>query len=273
MSYIIKDLAANEIIAACETKAEALCAEDSRGRSRNFLFLRRPTIENLKWHFDFLSLNITGKDIYPCARFLIMYDGNKYLKRQVSNEPTMLRPYQVLDENGRPQDVRLWTKEIEDVLKNGPVQWRKRISVGTQAEFRRDPIDGTNLVKAPRHKGYAMWHQTVAATERGDYMEDCDGYAPVLDHGQVRKRDTGLHSQWEQYERHLGYQSKTYKKSWKEKSKGHRQWSKNAPMSRNMKLAARNQKACPLYLGHDSDLDSEEELLWDLDDWMDTWVD
>lgn len=253
--FTIMDLHANKVICTCKTKEDVLRARDDRKHSFDSLFLK--TVSGLNFtrsqKFCFDELNITGKDIKVSYGF----DANG----NYSGSWT-LRRLQVLDEQGRSVDIRSWTKEMESILSH-PLRWAQADRFDPRdPDYRSAPIEGTEKDSSRRVSGYAMWHQTAATNEATSLDDDdYDGYTPVIDHGAVRKRLPDLYSQWNQYERkHYGRDH--LRKSWKDSSKGQRQWSKNSRMTRSVRQEARQLKACDMYL-MGNDFETEEEQLQD----------
>jgi len=108
MKYRVMDVIANQVVGTFE-------GED----------------ELLRWWFkrnvSYKALNVTGKDIrflYPAGISVagVLYEKDSY----------MLRQYQVLDEEGRSVDIRLWETERPEKTD----EWDERVYTGRKSKRR-----------------------------------------------------------------------------------------------------------------------------------------
>lgn len=178
---------------------------------------------------DFTYLNITGKDITTGMERTGEYYWNPELRYSfpVYAKVTRLRPFMVIDEYGRSQDIRLWTDVIKRINSGiyPPVQRKNE----PQPRFRIDPAGYGRKYNNHRVNLRAMLYQQMKLqTEPVD--EDMLDIRPIIDKSNVRKRVSEGEA-WDSYEDkiHNKYSSS---KSWKDQSKSHRQWAKQKPGSK-----------------------------------------
>lgn len=156
------------------------------------------------WYFapllDFRDLNITGRDMFSAE-----------------GVSPRLRRFQVLDNEGRSQDIRTWTEEIKVV--NSMPSFPHRRQAPSQARFRIDPADAGS--KMPMRKGRcgAFIKQRLRDAEgviEFDYEDDLLGFTPVRDNAAPRTRSRLCRSD-----------GRTLR-SWKEHTKNTSQWGRHS---------------------------------------------
>ena len=126
---------------------------------------------------NFNNLNVTGKDVYAS---------------EISGP--WLRCFQVLDEEGRSQDIRTWTKEIKYVNAMDHFPWHR--SSAPAPRFRREPA--TVGCKMPYRKGrYNSFTKQKLRNKKGtmplDFEDDLMGFTPVKDHSSPRTKERRPH--------------------------------------------------------------------------------
>lgn len=172
---------------------------------------------------SFDELNVTGHDItwdyvsipatYDDAGDLITEGHHEYVRR--------LRRYQVIDQDGRSCDIRMWKREIAEAESTAENLWRSRMSKWNAPRFRIDPVcvghkQHYRCASTPsfRYKKYLMDAETC-----GYKPDEEDEYAdlmPILDHSAPR------HNELE----YRGWKSSDYR-SWKRMHKSGAQWAKH----------------------------------------------
>lgn len=155
---------------------------------------------------NFDDLNVTGNDMFATA-----FSG------------PWLRRFQVVDEAGRSQDIRTWTKEIAAV--NAMSHFPYRRSAPSQTRFRVDPVDMGS--KMPLRKGrYSAFTKQRLREACGvpelDFEYDLLGYSPVRDNSRPRNTKTF----WKR-----GYNGS---RSWKSNTKNASQWGRHAGRIKKM---------------------------------------
>jgi len=163
------------------------------------------------WHRyigSFDMLNVTGKDIYISLHFLdtgIGCDGGRGMTRV---EERKLRPYLVVDENGRNVDIRNWTREPEqtNARANASIQWPV---MGAKQHWRR-------------MSGPSMRRRTLRDSAR-DFYTDLDGISLVEVPG-VRKK-----LRISRTDEEIFYCSGNISRSWKDQYKVANQFAKHKP--------------------------------------------
>ena len=162
---------------------------------------------------DFFQLNITGKDIrigWERDGWLFIKDMGTGYTIPAYKRVTNLRQYQVLDDSGRPVDIRTWPKSVWEWEPASP-------SYNWPCGFKDNHH---------RSSGPAMWHRTCRVASAGvDEAELHDEGLPfpIRDNTGVRLPFGGTDDSWGYYERHYCHWRS---KSWKDQTKAHKQWAK-----------------------------------------------
>lgn len=157
---------------------------------------------------NFRDLNVTGNDVYATE-----FDG------------PWLRRFQVVDEAGRSQDIRTWTKEIKEV--NAMYHFPYRRPAPAQARFRIDPVDMGS--KMPLRKGrYGAFTKQRLVEACGvpklDWEDDLLGFTPVRDNSAPKKP---RNRSWKS-----DYSGGT--RSWKDNTKNTSQWGRHIERVKEM---------------------------------------
>lgn len=167
----------------------------------------------------FKELNVTGNDTVKVTWF----DDKTY---------EYLRPYQVLDENGRSCDIRTWMEEIEMFQKGIKVRPLSKVcKMGEVPRYRVDPICGIRKRHSHRALGPTMWKRAMQEIEGLNlYMssvESEDGLCSIKYNVKFRDRGIGVDTIWDGYESkwHNRYSSS---KCWKDQTKARKQWGRRA---------------------------------------------
>ena len=241
--YIVKNVVTGKTVLTADTKLEVLLAQDPEHHNMPMFYRHTGwvspfgVVQKNPVKMKFTELNITGKDIKPCANFLPRWDGSKMEYIQIANKPTELRRYQVLDENG-PVDIRTWEKEIGEVIAcdGNP---RPSNAAGHDAGFRKDPCGNGAKNLFRRATCSAMWKQNLAeqAFSR-DTAEDMAVVAPVIDRTKPRKRGIYAADGMPDY----AVRALDTNNCWK-RQKGAKQWGKHEKVKRSGLNIARALKA------------------------------
>lgn len=155
---------------------------------------------------SFDMLNVTGRDISTDVDFIstgVRSDGNIIITKV---EERHLRPYLVVDENGRHEDIRNWIREREKENTCSSVSSRWSVK-GTKQSIHR-------------MSGPSMRHRTLRDSTR-DFYTDLDGSSLVEVPG-VRKKLCINRTDEENF-----YCSENGSKSWKDQHKAANQFAKH----------------------------------------------
>ena len=149
---------------------------------------------------NFKELNVTGKDTYTAAGIM----------------ESILRQFQVLDDEGRSQDIRTWTDEIEIV---NAIDFPFSRRTPSQARFRIDPADvGSKLpVRKSRHNAFERQRLMDRQIEQLDSEDDLLGFTPIRDNSRPRPQS---------YER-KDFHRRNRSRSWKAYTKNTSQWGRH----------------------------------------------
>ena len=148
---------------------------------------------------NFNNLNVTGKDVYAS---------------EISGP--WIRCFQVLDEEGRSQDIRIWKKEIEAVNDMEHFPWR--YPDYTAPRFRREPavMGRKRLYRKGRYNSFT---KQKLRDKKGsmplDFEDDLLGFTPITDHSRPRTKERRPHKP------NLDFQS------WKSSTKNFSQWGRH----------------------------------------------
>lgn len=149
---------------------------------------------------DFQDLNVTGNDVYATE-----LDG------------PWLRRFQVVDEAGRSQDIRTWTKEIKDVNAMSHFPYRRPASA--HARFRMEPVDmGSKMpLRKGRHGAFTKQRlREACGAPELDLKDDLLGFIPLRDNSAPKPRDHSWKSDYSGGSR-----------SWKDSTKNSSQWGRH----------------------------------------------
>lgn len=155
---------------------------------------------------DFRDLNVTGNDVYATE-----FDG------------PWLRRFQVVDETGRSQDIRTWSKEIAAV--NAMTHFPYRRYAPTQARFRVDPVEmGSKMpLRKGRYGAFAKQRLVEACgTPELDWEDDLLGFTPIRDNSAPKPKNRRMKS---------GYNGS---RSWKDNTKNASQWGRHIERVKEM---------------------------------------
>lgn len=163
---------------------------------------------------NFNNLNVTGKDTY----------------NPLFTDPWM-RQYQVVDDEGRSQDIRTWEKEIK--LVNAMDHRPEGASDSSSARFRIGPVASGS--KMPLRKGRygAFTRQRMMDRQRAaqqvDYEDDLLGLTPVRDNSRPRLRSG------DPWGKDRDYRSR----SWKNHTRNTSQWGRHSERAAEMPIRKR----------------------------------
>ena len=238
--YKVIDILSGKVVCQSTKKMDILLGSNNLAAGHPSLFIKR------NWEFrfnpakgrngfcqsvemDFSDLNVSGRDIKPCSRWMHRWNGSEYVVHQISNGPTELRRYQVQDENGRSIDVRMWTSEIEAVTRCARFgsDYMSVTPCHRQSGYRKEPC-GVGARRTLHRVGcVSMWKQNVidGCRYNGHDGEDCV-HNPILDHTQARKRVNPINGNTDNVYRFGGGD-----RCWKNQ-RGAKQWGKHTPVSR-----------------------------------------
>ena len=166
----------------------------------------------------FDKLNVTGKDIYISQDFLhtgIGRNGGQGVDMIMERK---LRPYLVVDENGRHEDIRTWTREPET----------KNICTGASGQW---PVMGAKQ-HWRRMNGPSMRRRTMRDSAR-EFYTDLDGSSLIEVPG-VRRKLRISRTDEENFYCRPGNISK----SWKDQYKAANQFAKHKPGCQHRRTAA-----------------------------------
>lgn len=161
------------------------------------------------------ELNVTGKDQrninmdrFSRTYFTVFYHRN-----------LVMRSIMVLDECGRPMDVRDWTEAIRRV-ESGYVPQKKTLDTPDPL-YRRGPCGCGEKQREHFICGPAMWHRTYRDLGHADYLHELET-VPGRTKG-LRIRKPEAEHNVKKIVRRLSHTSK----SWKEQGKSAAQWGKH----------------------------------------------
>lgn len=195
----------NKII--CETQEEIIY--------RFFSFSLNTWSSVKRRRLDTTELNISGKD---CRNAAIHPEMQGHFFSIPFRSTPVLRTTMVLDEYGRPVDVREWTEAIRRVESGYEpcAKWCQE----PDPMYRKGPCG----LGRKRHDhcicGPAMWHRTYRNLGHTDYLEDLD-MVPTRTRGLSVRKPEPSHSVEKTNRRYSG------SKSWKDQSKSCAQWGKH----------------------------------------------
>lgn len=182
------------------------------------------------YKMDFSELNVSGRDIKPCSRWTFRWNGAQYAAFQISNGPTELRRYQVLGENGRSIDIRMWMPEIKVITSRERFGYDcmdgNAIPCHLEPGYRKEPC-GEGAKRVMHRAGCSsMWKQNIIDGCRYKSQDDPeDDYIPILDHTKARKRVDPTNGNTDNVYRFGG------DRCWKNQ-RGAKQWGKHTKVSR-----------------------------------------
>lgn len=116
--------------------------------------------KDIHWAPDFTDLNLSGKDFY-----------SPYI---YAPEMGKLKRYMVLDQDGHSVDIRMWTKEINEVSDTNINRWHSaRPESKNQPRFRMDPCGYGRKDHHHRVSAQALMFSTLRR-EQIDPMEEVE---------------------------------------------------------------------------------------------------
>ena len=178
---------------------------------------------------DFSALNITGKDtlkkFMPTGKYYVSpFTG---LPAKEYDYVSVQRQYQVLDDFGRPVDIRLWTDEIR-MIESGLVNPYENKGISHHLpEFRREPaLEGAKPHGHYRHlpKMMIQYATHVAAAEFEDDLYELNLTAKQIQQCKPRVRHNVVDADFSIDNKICNLYGR---KCWKQQSKNYKQWAKH----------------------------------------------
>ncbi len=211
-----------EIIGTFDSREDVLTAKDGH----SYAFMRFSWFTDEPAKPDFGSLNVTGNDIMPCARFRSWWnpDFGCFEYAQTRNSAPVLRPYRVteVDNSGRERtvDIRAWKSEVDNVLRMWNIERKYRYSNEPE-----DVPEHARQLPFRRAKAPSLTRAALAEIECFSVNDEELEYRPMKARVVVRKRGIDRKTVGDEY----GFYLPVADKCWKGSSKSGRQYAKKKP--------------------------------------------
>lgn len=196
---------------------------------------------------DFKNLNLTGKDTYVEWR-CIGHSFDPYYNTFIPNYAYIkeLRSHQVLDDFGRPVDIRLWENEIRRI-QSGDIPYKNHSLSFRYPVFRREPaLTGArphgHRIHLPKMMVQFAGQQDAAAHDDFNELYELGLTDHMIQHAMPRNRHDIVDATIS-----LDFKMNTRygKKDWKKHTKNAAQWGKHKSGIKKLKRKWRK-KCIPL---------------------------